>query len=219
MAITGAIFDMDGTLLDSMDAWYAVPSDYMRAMGMSPPADLNAAVLRMSLEEAADYMRALGVPGSADDIRIGMNALMDDFYKEKVAPKPGVIEMLRAFENRGVKMCVATASDREHVEAGLARAGIIGYIRRIFTCTEMSTTKHSPTIFHAAREYMGTDMASTWVFEDARHAAHTAKKAGYRVCGVFDSSEPDQQGLMSSADLYLKTFEGAEKILLEGEFA
>lgn len=211
MAITGAIFDVDGTLLDSMGAWLTVGSDYMRSLGLEPPAGLDDAILRLSLEEAAEYLRALGVPGSAEKIHMDVNGFVEDFYENHVAARPGVPEMLRAFRENGVRMCVATASDRKQVEAGLEHAGILRYIDRIFTCTELSTTKHHPDIFHAAREYMGTARETTWVFEDARHSARTAKTAGYRVCGIFDPSEPDQDGLRAVSDLYLLTFEGAER--------
>jgi HAD superfamily hydrolase (TIGR01509 family) len=214
MAIKGAIFDVDGTLLDSMAAWSTVGSDYMRSLGMEPPADLDEAILRLSVAEAAEYVKALGVPGSAEKIRVDMNGFVDDFYLNRVSPRPGVPEMLAAFRENGVKMCVATASDRGQIETGLRHAGILRYIDRIFTCTELNTTKHYPVIFHAAREYMGTAMDATWVFEDARHSAQTAKAAGYRVCGIFDPSEPDQAGLRAASDLYLTTFEGAQHALL-----
>lgn len=214
MIITGAIFDVDGTLLDSMGAWRTVGSDYMRSLGLTPPPDLDDAILRLSVEEAAEYIKNLGAPGSADKIRIDMNGFVDAFYENDVLPRPGIPEMLAAFKKAGVKMTVATASDRKQVENGLIHAGIMDYIDRIFTCTELSTTKHHPDIFHAARKYMGTDIETTWVFEDARHSATTAKSAGYKICGIADPSEPDQAGLKKAADLYLATFEGAEKILL-----
>lgn len=213
MAIKGAIFDVDGTLLDSMGAWRTVGSDYMRSLGLTPPPDLDDAILRLSVEEAAEYVKNLGAPGDADKIRIDMNGFVDEFYKNQVSARPGIPEMLSFFKEKGVKITVATASDREQVENGLIHAGIMGFIDRIFTCTELSTTKHHPDIFHAAREYMGTEISETWVFEDARHSAETAKNAGYMICGIFDPSEPDQTGLEKIADIYLRTFEGAEKIL------
>ena len=205
--IAGAIFDMDGTLLDSMAAWYDAGSRYMRSLGMTPPPSLNHDLLRMTLAEAAAHMQALGVNKPVEEIHAGFNSVMDEFYACQVRARPGVPEFLARLSSAGVRICVATASDRYQVEMGLAHAGLARYIERIFTCTELHTGKHEPAIFNAAREFMGTDKSATWVFEDARHAACTAKNAGYRVCGVFDPSEPDQSGLRAAADVYVKSFE------------
>ena len=207
MNIAGAIFDMDGTLLDSMGAWYDAGSRYMRSLGMTPPPTLDDDLLRLSLAEAAAHMQALGVDKPVDAIQAGFNSMMDEFYGSQVRPRPGVPEFLERLRSAGVRICVATASDRYQVETALAHAGIATYIERIFTCTELHTGKHEPLIFNAAREFMGTDIAATWVFEDARHAAGTAKAAGYKVCGVHDPSEPDQAGLRAVADIYIKSFE------------
>lgn len=207
MNIAGAIFDMDGTLLDSMGAWYDAGSRYMRSLDMTPPPTLNDDLLRLSLAEAAAHMQALGVNKPVEEIQAGFNSMMDEFYASQVCARPGVPEFLARLRRAGVRVCVATASDRYQVEMALAHAGIAQYIERIFTCTELHTGKHEPAIFNAAREFMDTDINATWVFEDARHAAATAKNAGYKVCGVHDPSEPDQPGLRVVADVYIKSFE------------
>ena len=214
MGIKGAIFDIDGTLLDSMGAWRTVGSDYMRRRGFVPPDDLDATLLRMSLIEGAEYISSLGVPGTPERLRLEMNEMVDEFYRERVCARAGVPELLRALSAAGVRVCVATATDRAQVEAGLKHTGIARYIERIFTCTELETTKHEALIFNTARDFMGTPTAETWVFEDARHAAETAKRAGFRVCAIFDPSEPDQEGLKAAADVYLTTFENAAARLL-----
>lgn len=204
--IKAAIFDMDGTLLDSMGAWYTAGSRYMESLGITPPPTLNEDILRMSLTEAAAHMQGLGVDKPVDEIRAGFNATMDDFYGNHVKARPGVEDFLIKLRDAGVRICVSTASDRYQVEMALRHAGLDGYIERIFTCTELNTGKHESKVFDAAREFMGADKADTWVFEDARHAAETAKKAGYRVCGIYDPSEPDQKGLENIADVYIREF-------------
>lgn len=207
MNIAGAIFDVDGTLLDSMGAWSDAGSRYMRSVGVLPPPTLDADILRMSLAEAATYMQTLGVNKTVEEIHAGYNSVMDEFYANQVCARPGVHGFLAQLKSAGARICVATASDRYQVETALAHVGVDKYVERIFTCSELHTAKHEPVVFDAAREYMGTDTAATWVFEDARHAACTAKNAGYRVCGVYDPSEPDQIGLRAVADLYIKSFE------------
>ena len=197
--IAGAIFDMDGTLLDSMGAWYTAGSRYIRSLGMTPPPTMDEDILRLSLAEAAVYMRDLGVNKPLDEIQAGFNAVMDDFYFNEVEARPGVHEFLETLKKKGVPMCVSTASDRYQVEAALKRTGLFGYFGSIFTCTELNTGKHESKIFDAAREFMGTNTDTTWVFEDARH--------GYKVCGICDASEPDQKELEELADVYVKSVE------------
>ena len=205
--ITGAIFDMDGTLLDSMGTWYTVGSDYMRSLGMEPPPSLDEDILRLTLEDAAAHIRSLGVDKPVSEIHAGINSVMDDFFLNRVECRPGVIGFLERLKAAGVGITVATASDRVQVENGLKHAGIFHYIDRIFTCTELDTGKHEPKVYEAARRFMNADISSTWVFEDARHAAQTAKRGGFRVCGVFDPSEPDQNELKEASDVYIRSFE------------
>lgn len=204
--ISGAIFDMDGTLLDTMSAWATVGRDFMRAKGKTPPPDVDERMLRMSLTEGAEYLRSLGIDESPAQIRAALNRFVDGFYQNDAPLKPGVKEFLGALRAAGVRMCVATASDRAQAEAAFARLGVLSYFDRILTCTELGTTKAEPGIFDAARAAMGTPRAQTWVFEDARHAAETARRAGYPVCAVFDASEPDRAGLTAASDVYLDSF-------------
>ncbi len=201
---------MDGTLLDSMPAWATVGRDFMLSKGVPPPPDVDANMLRMSLTEAAEYLRELGVEESPEAIRAGLNRYVDGFYQNTAALKPGVAEFLRALRAAGVRMCVATASDRAQAEAAFARTGVLEHFDRVLTCTEIGTTKAEPLIFDAARAVMGTPRETTWVFEDARHAAETARRAGYPVCAVFDASEPDRAGLAAASDLYLESFAQAK---------
>ena len=204
--ITGAIFDMDGTLLDSMGTWYTVGSDYMRSLGMTPPPTLDEDILRLTLEDAARHIQSLGVDKPVPEIHAGINGVMDDYFLNRAECRPGVADFLEMLRTAGIPITIATASDRTQVENGLKHAGIFHYIDRIFTCTELNTGKHETKVFDSAREFMGTDIESTWVFEDARHAAQTAKRGGYKVLGIWDASEPDQKELQETADVYVREF-------------
>jgi phosphoglycolate phosphatase-like HAD superfamily hydrolase len=92
--ITGAIFDMDGTLLDSMGTWYTVGSDYMRSLGMTPPETLDEDILRLTLEDAAKHIQSLGVDKPVHEIHAGINGVMDDFFLNRAECRPGVIDFL-----------------------------------------------------------------------------------------------------------------------------
>jgi len=214
MRLSGAIFDLDGTLLDSMFIWDTVGEDYLRSCGMQPHEALNEKFKNMSLYQAACYYRdEYGMPGSAEEIMGGVNRLIAHFYMDEVQPKAGVPEMLEALKKRGVKMCVASATDRPLVKAALSRCGLLGYFEEIFTCSSVGHGKDEPDIFLAALDFLGTPKESTWVFEDALHAAQTAKAAGFPVLAVYDRSEKDQDALAKLADVYVRSFAEMEASL------
>jgi len=214
MKLDGAIFDLDGTLLDSMSVWNTVGEDYLRSRGMEPHENLNEKFKNMSLYQAACYYQSeYGMSGSAEEIMDGVNRMIAHFYTDEVQPKAGVPSLLAALKKRGVKMCVATATDRPLVEAALSRCGLLGYFGEIFTCSSVGQGKDEPDIFYAALGFLGTPKESTWVFEDALHAARTAKAAGFPVLGVYDCSEENQTALAKLADIYVCSFTEMEAYL------
>ena len=214
MKLSGAIFDLDGTLLDSMSVWDTAGEDYLRSRGLEPREDLNEKFKAMSLYQAACYLRsAYGLPDGAEEIMDGVNRLIAHFYTNEAQPKAGVPEVLAALNKRGVKMCVASATDRPLVEAALSRCGLLGYFGEIFTCSSVGHGKDEPDIFLAALAFLRTPKNSTWVFEDALHAALTAKTAGFPVLGVYDRSEKDQAALAGLAEVYVRSFTEMEALL------
>ena len=113
---------------------------------------------------------------------------MGEKYDTVVNVKDGAREMLEELYERGVKMCLATATDREQVEAILKRLGIEKYFSRIFTTSEVGVGKSSPRIYEIALEYLGTPKDETYVFEDAYYALKTAYENGFRTVGVYDKN-------------------------------
>lgn len=215
MIIDGAIFDMDGTLLDSMSEWGEIGMRYLRGMGVEPSEDIKSIFWSMSLAESAAYCKEhFGAPGTVDQIVDGMLEHINDFYINKAVLKDGVAELLQAFYDSGVKMCVATASDRSLATAALERNGVSKYFSEILTCAEVGAGKDYPDIFEQAREHMGTEKDRTFVFEDALYAVETAKKAGFKVVGVYDrAGECDWQVVKELSDYYYSCIVEAEELL------
>lgn len=208
--IRGAIFDVDGTLLDSLSIWDTVAEDYLRSLGIEPRENLAETFKTFSLEQSAEYCRSVyGVKQSVKEIMDGIDAMMETFYRQTAPLKPGVAEFLRALAQNGVKMAVATATDRHLIEAALTRCGVRAYFLDMFTCTSVGKSKNEPDIYRAAREALGTKKEDTWVFEDAYHAAKTAADDGFPVAALFDASEDEQDALKKTAKLYLRSFEDA----------
>lgn len=205
MKLQGAIFDVDGTLLDSMSIWDTIGADYLRSIGYRPREDLNEVFKNMSLLQAAEYYRReYGVTRSVDEIMAGVNAMLEHFYRQDAPLKPGAAELLERLRRRGTRLCVATATDRYLVEAALERCGVLSCFDGIFTCNEVGHGKDEPVIFERALDFLGTERSETLVFDDALYAVRTAKKAGFPVAAVYDSHEKAQAELRTLADLYLE---------------
>lgn len=207
MKIAGAIFDFDGTLFDSMSIWDTAGENYLRSLGREPASDLSSTLSAMSLYQAAVYLReTYGLSLCVEEIMDGINKTVEDFYFYSAMPKPGVPEFLERLHLQGIKMCIATATDRYQIEAALERCGLTRYFGEIFTCTAVGHGKDEPHIYEAALEFLGTAKAETLVFEDALHAIRTAKAAGFPVAAVYDPHEPNQAEVRSTADLCLEEF-------------
>ena len=205
MRIRGAIFDVDGTLLDSMFIWDTIGETYLRSIGYQPKENLNETFKNMSLHQAARYYQTeYGVTRSIDEIMDGVNAMLERYYRFEVPLKPGVAELLERLRQDGVKLCIATATDRHLVEAALDRCGVLSCFGEIFTCNEVGHGKDEPDIFEEALRFLGTRREETLVFDDALYAVRTAKEAGFPVAAVYDSHERSQAEVRARSDLYLE---------------
>lgn len=205
--IKGAIFDLDGTLFDSMFIWDTIGEIYLRSIGYDPKENLNETFKTMSLYNAACYYRnEYGVTLSVDEIMDGVNRMVEKYYMNEVQLKPGVYDFVKHLHNIGVKMCIATATDKYLVEAALERCGINEYFSEIFTCTSVGHSKNEPDIYREALKHLGTTKEDTLIFEDAVYAIRTAKTDGFKVVAVYDKSEENQAEVKTLCDFYMKDY-------------
>jgi HAD superfamily hydrolase (TIGR01509 family) len=214
--MTGAIFDLDGTLLDSMAVWDSFGAEYLQSKDLVPPENLYQILKPMSLMQAVNYFKKIfRLTDTAEEMIQQFNDIIADKYKYQVTLKPNVEAFLENLKNRNVKMCVATATDRPQAEAALKNLGIDPYFSFILTCTEVGSGKVQPEIFEQALQQLGTKKEETIVFEDALHAIITAKEAGFRVIGVHDpSAKEDAEQIKRIADDYIYSFSECEVVKL-----
>jgi HAD superfamily hydrolase (TIGR01509 family) len=205
--IKGAIFDLDGTLFDSMFIWDTIGEKYLSSIGYEPKENLNETFKTMSLYNAACYYKSeYGVTLSVDEIMDGVNRMVEKYYINEVQLKPGVYDFVKHLHNIGVKMCIATATDKYLVEAALERCGINECFSEIFTCTSVGHSKDEPDIYREALKHLSTPKDDTVVFEDAIYAIRTAKKDGFRVVAIYDKSEENQAEVKSLFDYYVTDY-------------
>lgn len=212
-----AIFDVDGTLLDSMDIWRDAGEKYLNHLNIQAEPKLGDKLFAMSLEEAADYLiENYHLRDSRNDIIRQVIEIIEGEYFHVIPLKPCVKEFLDVLRKNNIIMAVATTSERNVVETALRRLGILDYFGKIFTCSEVGAGKDKPDIYLAAADFLKCSPHEIWVFEDAPHAAGTAVNAGFHVVGIYDKSSGDRQKeLKDIVDIYIKDF---GELMEQGEY-
>ena len=207
--IKGAIFDLDGTILDSMFIWSEIGYKFLEKKNIHLPAGADEQFTTMSLMEAAEYyIKHFDNTATIEGIVADINSLVENFYFNDVLKKPGIEEFLEFLKNRGVKMCVATATDKYMVEKALERNGLLHYFSEIFTCNGVGAGKNSSLIYDISLEHLGTTKEETFVFEDALYAIETANKAGYNIVGIKDVSEKaDPEVIKAYCNYFINNYE------------
>lgn len=185
-----AIFDMDGTLTDSMGFWRGVGGEYLESRGIADyPEDLWAVMGEMTmLESAGELIRRFGLSDTPQAVIDAMNRLMAGHYARDVPLKPGVDALLAGLAERGVRLCVASATDEALVRACLARLGVLERFEFVLSCESLGVGKDRPDIYLEAARRFGCHPEEAAVYEDALYAARTAAGAGFYVVGVYDDS-------------------------------
>ncbi len=182
-----AIFDMDGTLIDSMGFWKNLASEYLHSKGVQQiPEDLMERIKPMTMSEsAALFQREFGVTGNPE---VEMNAIMNEHYRNDIPLKRGVKNYLQHLQDQGVRMCVASATAEPLMETCLVRLGVREYFEFLLSCETVGAGKNSPLVYHESAKRLHALPQEIAVYEDALYAVRTAKNAGYYVVAVYDSS-------------------------------
>ncbi len=211
MKIKGVIFDMDGTLVDSLSFWDCFWRDMGERYFGDPAFRMDAAhfdthVRTMIFSRAISYIyEYLNVPCTAEEFDDFAAAYVNHFYGTVVTPKAGARELLSALRESGVRICLASATDRRYLDIALESCGIAEFFtpETILSCSDIGVGKERPDVFFAAREVLGTPLCETAVVEDSALALETAKRAGFVTVGVYDSHQTAEERLIAAADIYL----------------
>ena len=212
---SAVVFDMDGTLLDSMGYWMNAGAAYVSSLGMTPEENLGEKLFSMTMAEGIQYLAEhYAIAKSEREILDGIEAVLADAYRSVILLKDGARDFLEALSARNIPMTIATNTDRSLFEPALERLGIARYMKRIFTCTECGKSKFHPDIFFQAAEFLGSAPSETLVAEDALYAIRTAHSAGFKTLGLYDaSSREDSLHIRSYSTLYCQSLVEAKKAL------
>lgn len=208
MKISGAIFDMDGTLLDSTEMWQGAAGRYITSLMKTPEPDLGAKTKAMTLEELCAYLKSeYAIATTEEKIAKGFNTILREGYLSSVGIKEYVPILLEKFKQKSIAMCITTSTDKAIAEEILARLGIRDYFSQIVTCKEAGGGKEDPEVFLHAHEMLGTPKDETVVIEDGVLAIRGAKEAGFYVIAIADESEKENEPeIKQLADKYIESF-------------
>ncbi|MBE6634932.1 MAG: HAD family phosphatase [Ruminococcaceae bacterium] len=203
-----AIFDMDGTLADSLGFWEAfwpeLGKQYMNNPSFRADAEVDRAVRTVTMNASAVMIQKAYLNDvSPEEIYSFCNKMIDYYYNNKVDMKTGVPEFLEYMRSRGVKMCIASATEPRFLHALLKKCALAEYFEDVVSCTDVGAGKEKPDVFLEALRRLGGNIEDACVFEDSFVALETAKKAGFKTVGIYDKNNYGQDRLKAAADVYM----------------
>ena len=207
--IDAVIFDMDGTLLESLPVWEHSASNFLRSQGIAPEAGLDEEMAKLSLQDGAQILKErYHLPQTKEEIIALTLAPIHEHYLTDIPAKPGALELLKRLHAQGIKIGVATASDKKLARRAFERLGMKQYIRYITSCDEVGIGKQNSAVYDATAAKLGTTRERTLVVEDALYALETAKKAGYITAAVAEPYHPAEhaQAILVAGDYFINSF-------------
>ncbi|MEE1037865.1 MAG: HAD family phosphatase [Eubacterium sp.] len=191
--IKGAIFDIDGTILDTMGAWDSTGEKLLARFDKVPEENLHQILFPLTMEETAEYLiKNYQLPLSVGQVVHEINQIMIDYYTEEAQIKNDMMSLIVEFKKAGIPMAVATTTDRNAFMPAFERLGLTQYFDGIFTCSEVGYSKEHPHIFREALKLLKTPAENTYVFEDGLFSAQTASGEGLQIVGIYDESSADK---------------------------
>ena len=205
------IFDLDGTLLDSMDVWKNIDIEFLKKRGIIAPTDYADAIASMSMSEVAAYtIERFALSDSVFSLMQEWNDMAIHAYANTVQMKPRAKEYLQLLRKQEIKLAVATNLPKELYVPALYNHDIYDLFHVHCCADEVGCGKSRPDIFLLAAKKLGVSPKDCVVFEDVLKAVKSAKSVGMTVYGVYDkSSKADLEQIKQVADGVLFDFQDA----------
>ena len=201
------LFDFDGTLVDSMPTYIKAMLRILDENNISYESDIVKVITPLGVVGTADYFIGLGLDKPREEIIDRMKEYMLDGYFYHIPAKEHVISVLHCLKERGVRLNVLTASPHITLDACLKRLGMYELFENVWSCDDFYTTKADPNIYKMVAERLNEKVENILFLDDNLNADKTAKKAGMKVCGVYDDSSKDYiEEIKKEADYYIYDF-------------
>lgn len=200
-----AIFDVDGTLLDSMEIWYDITDEFFKNRGIVLTKEMGDSFQEMTLEESLPMIKdMLSLSDSVESIMNEFKELAAQWYFHKIPLKPYAKEYLEKLRSSGISLAIATSGYKQLCEAAFKRLGILEYFDAIALSSEVGVNKSNPDIYLLAAERLGQTPSECMVFEDILTGINGAKKAGMQTTAVYDRTNVKfTEALKQASDHYI----------------
>ncbi|MDO5292465.1 MAG: HAD family phosphatase [bacterium] len=207
--INAVIFDLDGTLVDSMWMWKRIDIEFLGERGIELPDDLQRAISGMSFTETATYFKTrFKLEESIEEIKEIWNGMAYDKYMNETPLKQGCLAFLKDLKSRGIKTGIATSNSRHLVESVTKQLSIDTYFDTIRTSCEVKKGKPAPDIYELVASELGVEPKHCLVFEDITQGIMAGKSANMKVCAIEDEySEFEREEKIRLADYYIKNYD------------
>ncbi|MEG1458832.1 MAG: HAD family phosphatase [Acetivibrio sp.] len=206
--IDAVIFDLDGTLVDSMWMWKQIDIEYLSRYHIELPEKLQFEIEGMSFSETALYFKEkFNLSDSLEKIKSDWNTMAFEKYKKEVPFKKGAIDFLHYLKEKRIKTGIATSNSKDLVNAVINSHGVCHLFDSIHTSCEVKKGKPAPDIYNLVAKDLETEPEQCLVFEDVIQGIMAGKNAGMKVCAVYDdfTSACDQEK-RALADYYISDF-------------
>lgn len=209
MALTGAILDFDGTLVDSLDGWHNLEGVLAKEAQVIVTPEDRRQLTTFTLDETASWFHdRFGLGKDATAVRAMMDDYMVDFLTHSAPILPGVVPFLEECKQRGVMLSVASSSPQLYLQTALQATGLLPYFSAVLSVEDVGHSKREAHIFDHARKLMATPKPSTWGFDDSRYALAVLRQAGYPTVGIFDPHEgATLEQWQEEVDIVVESFE------------
>ena len=206
--IKACLFDMDGTLLDSMHIWKDIDIEFLGRFGYELPPTLQREIEGMSFRETACYIKdRFHLPPSIEEIMNIWNEMAFQKYSEEIFFKEGAFEFVKMLKEKGIRTAICTSNSRELVNAVAEHLGFMPYFDTIITSCEVGAGKPAPDIYLEAAKRVGVEPEDCLVFEDIVTGLTAGKRAGMKLCAVEDVYSADQKEAKNAmADFYVENY-------------
>ena len=206
--IKAVLFDLDGTLVDSMWMWKDIDIEYLGKRGFDLPGELQKDIEGMSLTETATYFKnRFELPESREEIKKEWMDMARDKYCHQVPLKPGAKEFLLYLKEHQIRTGIASSNGIELVHAVLQAQGVDQYLDSVHTCCDVKRGKPNPDIYLLVAEELDVKPEECLVFEDIPMGILAGKRAGMRTCAVEDVFSRDQMNEKRQlADYYIQDY-------------
>ena len=215
--INAAIFDMDGTFLDSMPYWMNAGSFFLESLQIQGEENLGEKLLDMTLPEGCIYLKEkYSLNLSPEQIEEKIKNILLSAYTNEISFKGTSLSFLKKLKESGSKIAVCTHTERSLFSPAFKRLGLENFFDYVISAKEFGLSKSHPEIFFHVAEKLNSKTEETWIFEDALYAIITAKRAGFKTAGIFDSSsQKDEEKIKKIATKYFYTYSETESFFFQ----